>query len=102
MPIQVQKKTPAQEMAEMERIRAIDAKLKEEELKNFKPEPNTHKIYLSIEVGRYVTGQFKGSFVIIENIKDGKKSTRKVISDGVDLLSALASIETSIRRKVYK
>lgn len=93
-------KTPA----EMERIREADAKLKAQQLKNFVPEKNMSKPIAYFEISRYTAGNFRGSFIVAEFIpaEGKKKAERKIVSDGVDMVVAMASLETSLRKRVFK
>ncbi len=90
--------------AEMKTIREADAALKAKQLKEFVPEKNVHKPLAYFEVSRYTAGQFKGLFVVAEfTPATGKaKPERKIISDGVDMVVAMASLETSLRKRVFK
>lgn len=94
--------------AEMDAIRAEDAKIQEKARREFVPEKNTYKPLAYFEVSRYVTGSFVGSFVVAQMItEDGqgkplKKPLRKVVADGVDMVVAMASLETALRRKAFR
>lgn len=93
--------------ADMERIRVAEAKIQEKLRKEFKPEPNTTKDLAYFALARYVTGQFKGMFKVTQVItEDGhgktlKKPLTKVVADGVDLVVAISSLETAMRRRVF-
>lgn len=88
----------------MERIREADAILKAKQLKEFVPEKSTSKPVAYFEIDRYVTGPFRGSFVVSEFIpgEGKKKAERKIVSDGVDMVIAMSSLETSLRKRVFK
>lgn len=93
---------------EMERIREANSKLREKEIKNFVPEKNTSKPVAYFEISRYTTGNFTGLFLVAHILTEdahGKtleNPIRKVIAEGVDMVVAMSSLETALRRKVFK
>lgn len=99
-----QLKTPA----EMEAIREKDAILKAEALKNFVPEKNASKPLAYFEIGRYTTGSFRGLFIVSQMLtedEDGKpfkKPIKKTLAEGVDIVVALAQLETALRKRAFK
>lgn len=92
-------------LVEMTRIREEYAKMREKELKNYKPEPNLSKPVAYFEVDRYTQGSFMGLFVVYEFIpatgKNGKP-TRKPVVEGVDVYMAMQYLEKALRAKVFK
>ena len=90
----------------MERARQQDALLKSKQV--FETEPSEAKPVAYFQVDRYTTGSFRGLFIASQLITDDrqgkplKKPVRKVLAAGVDLVVALASIETALRQKVYR
>lgn len=91
--------------AEMERIRADDAILKEKQHKDFVPEKNVSRPIAYFEISRYTAGSFRGSFVVAEFVQskvEGKDATRRIVADGVDMVVAMASLETALRKRVFK
>lgn len=95
-------------IAEMEVIRAKDSELRRKEAKNFVPEKNESKALAYFEISRYTKGQFMGSFIVTQYICDDSKGNplaepiKKVVSDGVDMVVAMSSLETAIRRRVFR
>lgn len=95
-------------LAEMERIREDDRILREKQIRDFTPERNTTRVMANFQVERYVTGNFKGLFlvarIITEDINGRKLKVplRQVISDGVDMVVAMSSLETALRKKVFR
>lgn len=87
-------------LVEMERIRAEDAKLRAQEV--HVPEKNVSKPLAYFEVSRYTAGSFRGSFVVADVTPIEGKKRRKIIADGVDMVVAMASLETSLRKRVFK
>lgn len=101
---------------EMERIRQRQAALDEAAAKNRKPEPNLAAPLASFEIGRYTQGSFKGLFVVTQKVeeiaykdKDGaalskpvKRTVKKTVADGVDMFVAITSLETALRKRVFK
>jgi hypothetical protein len=94
--------------AELDRIREAESRIQEKLRRDFKPEANTTAPMAYFEVSRYVTGNFKGMFQVAQMVTDDghgkelKKPIRKVIADGVDFHVAISSLETALRRRVYR
>lgn len=95
---------PVKSPAEMERIRAADAVLVAKQRKDFVPEKNASKPLAYFEISRYTAGSFRGSFVVAEFFpaEGKKKAERKIVADGVDMVVAMSSLETSLRKRVFK
>lgn len=97
-------KTPA----ELDRMREEQAKLDAKRRETETREPNVCKPLAYFEVGRYTSGSFKGLFVVSQLITEDekgrtlKKPIRKSVADGVDIFVAITSLETALRRRVYK
>ena len=90
-------------MAEMARIQEADAKLRAEQAKTFVPEAPTQRDLARFVVSRYTAGNCKGLFIVYEAVEDKEGNiTRKQIAEGVDIVVAMASIETALRKRVYK
>lgn len=94
-------------IAELDRIREVEAKIQEKLRKEFVPEKNEWKPMAYFEVGRYTKGPFLGLFIVTqliteENGKKLKKPIRKVLTEGVDMLIAMSYLETALRRRVFK
>lgn len=93
---------------EMDRIREAEARIQEKLRRDFVPEKNESKPLAYFEISRYVRGSFRGLFVVTQLItEDGhgepiKKPIRKVVADGVDLFVAMTSLETALRRRVFR
>ncbi len=100
----VKPKTLAEMNLEREKQAVIDAELR----KNRKPEPNVATPLAFFEIGRYTSGSFRGLFVVAQMItedhkgRDLKKPIRKIVADGVDIFVAMTSLETAVRRRVYR
>lgn len=90
--------------AEMLTIRQIDAKIREKEKRNFVSEPVAYDDKASFVVSRCIRGPqgWVGLFKVCELIQNGKKTERKVLANGVDMVVVMSSIEDAVRRKVYK
>jgi hypothetical protein len=105
-------KTPSEMEKEREKQAVVDAALRAKH----KPEANVATPLARFEVGRYTSGSFKGMFVVSQTVeeivykdKDGekldkptKKSVRKIVADGVDLFVAITSLETALRKRVFR
>ncbi len=89
---------------EMDRIRKAAAVLEEKARKAFVPEPNIDKPVCYIEIGRYVQGSCRGLFTVYEFTpgKGKKDAERKRIAEGVGIDVVVSSIETAVRRRVFK
>lgn len=92
---------------EMEVIRAADSLLRQKAIAEFVPEKNESKPVAHFEISRYTQGQFMGLFIVsqIFNDQDGKtlkKPIKKVIAEGVDIVVAMSSLETALRRRVFR
>jgi len=93
---------------EMDKIRAEDAKLREQQIKDFVPEKNEARPVAYFQIDRYHKGSFMGLFIVSQMLvedakgKPLKKPIRKVVSDGVDMVVAMSSLETALRRKVFR
>ena len=96
-------KTPA----EMEIIRQKDALLKAEELKHFVPEANESRSLAYFEIGRYTKGSFRGLFIVYQMVTEGpdgkplKRPTRKTLAEGVDIVVAMSTLETALRKRAF-
>jgi hypothetical protein len=93
--------------AEMEVIRAADGILRAKQIKEFVPEKNTLAPMAYFQIDRYVSGNFRGMFVVSQLIDEEgrrplKRPIRKVICDGVDMVVAMSSLETALRRRVFR
>jgi hypothetical protein len=94
-------------VAEMQRIRESDAKLRAEQNKKIIPEPNVYKPLAYFECGRYTTGAFRGLFAVFQLIvedEQGRKlktPIRKPVSDGDDFFMASGKMAEAFRRRVY-
>lgn len=97
-------KTPA----EMERIREKQAILDAELRDKRKPEPNVASPLAYFEIARYTSGSFRGMFLVSQMVTEDykgrelKKPIKKTIADGVDIFVAMTSLETAVRRRVFK
>lgn len=94
-------------MIELDRIRGMMAKDLEKSLREQPSEPNTYRPLAYFEIGRYTTGAFRGMFVVSQMITEEKgkvlkKPIKKVVCDGVDMVVAMSSLETALRKRVYK
>ncbi len=92
----------------MKLVREEDAKLRAKQIAAYVPEPLEHKPLATFEIGRYTKGQFRGLFIVTQlTLEDPagkplKKPLRKVIAEGVDLVITLSSLETALRKRVFK
>ena len=95
---------PSPSTAEMDRIRAADAIEVEKRRKAFKPEPNEFKALVWFQVGRYTKGSFRGLFIVHQMMLDENtgETSQKVLAEGVDVVVAMAAIETALRKRVFK
>lgn len=101
---------PFKSLEEMETIRKADAILKEQQAKDFVPEAVEYEDKALFVVSRCIRGPqgWKGFFQVSQLIVDDgkgkklKKPIRKVIAEGVDMVVAMSSMETALRRKVFK
>lgn len=95
-------------LEEMERIREGQAVLDQKRLATQIPEANESKPVGYFEVFRYTKGSFRGLFggavMITEDAKGHplKKPIRKIVADGVDMVVLMSSLETALRRKVFR
>ena len=91
-------------IAEMERIRAANSIIRQAEIKAFVPEKNAYKPVAYFEIDRYIAGDFRGLFLVAQftPAEGKKKAERKVIAEGVDLVVAVSTLETCLRRRVFK
>lgn len=93
---------------EMERIRAADAVVQEKRLSAYVTPKNEATPVAYFQVDRYISGSFRGLFVVSQLIVDDaqgkqlKKPIRKVVADGVDMVVAMSSLETALRKKVFR
>ena len=100
----------ARNPAEMDRIRKADAILVEAARKAFVPESVEYDDKCAFIISRCVKGPqgwvgfFKVDQLITEDAKGNplKKPFRKVLKGGIDLVIAMATIETAIRRRIFK
>ena len=69
-----------------------------------KPEPLEEKTLVRLEVTRYITGQFKGTFNLYSIVADKEtKSIRRIkIIEGTDFASLLDASERFIAKTIYK
>ena len=93
-------------MIELDRLRGLTEKEREKAIREQPIEPNTYKPLAYFEIGRYTTGSFRGMFVVSQMLTEDKgkvlkKPIRKVVCDGVDMVVAMASLETALRRRVF-
>jgi hypothetical protein len=94
--------------AEMEIIRKKQAVIDEARLKNYKPEANVSTPLAYFEIGRYTSGSFRGLFVVSQLLTEDakghnlKKPIKKIVADGVDMFVAITSLETALRKRVFK
>jgi hypothetical protein len=92
----------------MESIRAKDAILQQALRKSAIPEKSATRPLAYFEVSRYVAGQFTGMFQVAQLITEDaqgkplKKPLKKIVADGVDMVVAMSSLETALRRRVFK
>lgn len=97
-------KTPA----ELERMREAQAVIDADLRKKAKPEANVAHPLAYFEVGRYTSGSFKGLFIVSQLITEDpkgrelKKPIKKVVADGVDMFVAITSLETALRKRVFR
>jgi hypothetical protein len=97
-------KTPA----EMEAIREKDAALQEEQRKHFVPERNESRALAYFEIGRYTKGSFRGLFIVSQMITEDtagkplKRPIKKTLAEGVDIVVALAQLETALRKRAFR
>ena len=103
-------------LQELDRMRESQAVIDADLRKKHKPEENVARPLANFEVSRYTSGDFKGLFVVTQMVeetitkdKDGKalakpikKSVRKTVADGVDMFVAITSLETALRKRVYR
>lgn len=90
---------------EMETIRATQAKIREQELKDFVPEPLKSYAVGYYEVRRYGTGQIKGLYITneiprVEAEKRLKGVKRIHLKDGTDMFQSANEIRASIHSKL--
>ena len=101
---------PAKTLPELERIRAEDAKLKAEERKNFVPEKIQYEDKAAFIVSRCTAGPqgwvgfFRVEQLLVVDAKGKALRTpiRKVVADGVDMVVAMSSMETALRKRVFR
>ncbi len=95
-------------LPELERERVKQAVIDADLRANRKPEANVATPLAYFEIARYTSGNFRGLFVVAQMItedhkgRDLKKPIRKVVADGVDIVVALSSLETAVRKRVFK
>ncbi len=95
-------------LAEMERIRDADAKLRAEQAKKFIPEKSVYKPLAYFECGRYTGGSFHGMFAVYqlvtedENGRELKSAIRTVVADGDHFFPAQGKLAEAFRNRVYK
>ena len=104
--------TQFKSLAEMQRIREADAKLREIANRNFIPEPWEHKVVANFEVCRYTTGQCRGLYLVFQvfaednNGRTLRKPMRKLIAEGVDKhmvsMRIREAIDASENRRIKK
>ncbi len=93
---------------EMEAIREKDAALKAEELKHFVPEASESRALAYFEIGRYTKGSFRGLFIVSQMLTEApdgkplKRPIKKTIAEGVDIVVAMATLETALRKRAFK
>jgi hypothetical protein len=92
----------------LKRIREADAELKAKQFKDFVPEKNESAPMAYFEIGRYTKGPFRGMFLVHQLIVESesgkplKNPVRKLVIAGVDMVVAMSSLETALRRRVFK
>ena len=89
----------------MDAIREAEAPLRQKEKDSFVPEANEYSPVAQFEINRYTKGQFMGVFVVVQLIKDGrnpKQQIRNILAEGVDIVVAMSSLETALRRRVFR
>ena len=92
-----------QSLADMERIRELDAKYRAEQAKTFVPEKVEYTPWLTIRIDRCTKGNIKGLFSVVHLIteQDGKHlrhPIEKVLAEGVDM----HIVECTVRKAVDK
>ena len=92
-------------IAELQRIREADAKLRAEQ--KVTPEKSVYKPLAYFECGRYTGGSFHGMFAVYqlivedENGRKLKNPTRVVVADGDHFFMANGKLAEAFRRRVY-
>lgn len=94
------------QMLEMDRIRNADAELRSKQV--VIPEKPAERVLGHFEVSRYTAGPSIGAFNLYMVTSDGpdrkplKKPIRKRIAEGVTIDIVTSTMETALRRKVFK
>ena len=95
-------------LAEMQRIREADAKLRAEQAKKAVPEKSVYKPLAYFECGRYTGGSFHGLFAVYqlivedENGRKLKNPIRKAVSDGDHFWPTSDKFSQAFYDRVYK
>lgn len=87
---------------EMKRVREADAIIVQQRRTAFVPEKSVTKALAFFELSRYTAGPFRGLFVVTALSSAHPKAQRQTIADGVDMVVAMSSLETALRRRVFK
>ena len=80
-------------IAELTAIREADGILRQQQAKEFVPEPNVSEPWAYFQIDRYTAGPFRGLFTVSQLIteddagKPYKKPIRKVLKEGTDMAS---------------
>ena len=95
--------------AELLAVQKAEAPKRQRELRERKYAPIEYADKVFIVVSRCTQGPpgWLGMFQVSqlsveENGRPLKRPTRKVIAEGVDMVVAMSSIETALRRRIYK
>jgi hypothetical protein len=108
MSAQISAKSPFKTAQEMEAIRTAQGKINEKNLRTFVPEKNEYTPVAYFEFSRYTKGQFAGLFLVHQLVTEDahgkplKKPVKKLVAEGVDMVIALSSMETALRKKVFR
>ncbi len=94
-------------LAEMQRIREADSKLRAEQSKKLVPEKSVYKPLAYFECGRYTGGSFHGMFAVYQLVVEDeqgrklKNPIRTVVADGDHFFMANGKLAEAFRRRVY-
>ena len=90
-------------LAQMEVIREKDTEIRSK-IPAPQPAPIVYEDKVFIVVSRCVDGPqgWKGLFRVCQMVQEGKRNIRKTIAEGVDMPVIMSSIETALRKRVYK
>ena len=93
---------------ELERMRTAQAVIDAKARAAFVPEKTESKPVAYFEVSRYTTGNFRGLFLVHQLLtedsqgKQLRKPIRKLVVEGVDMVVAMAAMETALRKRVFR